>query len=148
MGLLLFGGISFLFLCSGIFSVSGLLDFALIDFQHSCIVGYFCKLFLHSNFFFIKSLSKKLIGLVLLLSMILHWVIYAVLMLIMADTTSNDTESKTCNCQHSDPVQQSHTAEIIQTVHKPFILALSFSIIIVTWLFQMEADKAGGIQAL
>jgi hypothetical protein len=147
--LLLFRGIYFLLLGNGDIPVGGLLDFALIEIPTFIYIGIFIEIILPSyRFFFERSISNKSIALMIVGGLLVNWIIFAILMSVMSSVSTNAVETKSCNCQYADPIQQNNTAQIIRIVYKSFVLVLAIVVVFVTLLFRMEALKAGGIQEL
>jgi hypothetical protein len=74
--------------------------------------------------------------------------VFAILMIIMSTSVSQSSESKICDCQISEGIEQSDSAEIIQITYKSVVLVIAIFVVIITLLFCTQAAKAGGIQML
>jgi hypothetical protein len=152
--LLLLRGIYFYLLASGEIPVGGLLDFALIEIPTFIYIGIFLQIIFPAyRFFFAQkhaiNISNKLLSQLIAISLLLNWLIFAAIMITLASSQSFlISGTRSCNCQISDPPQQSHVAQIIRIVYKSIVLAIAIWVIIIIFVFQTQVLKAGGIQEL
>jgi hypothetical protein len=151
--LLLFRGIYFLLLGSGNIPVGGLLDFALIEIPTFVYIGIFLQIILPAYRFFFdriepQKISNKLLSLMIALTLLLNWIIFAAMIIAISFSTESIEETRSCNCLISDPIQQNNNAQIIRIVYKSFVLLIAIGVVIMILIFRMEAYKAGGIVSL
>ena len=147
--LLLFRGVYFFVLGSGDLPIGGLLDFALIEIPTFLYIGIFFQLiFPCYRFFFNQKLPKRALVASISISLLVNWLVFAALMIIISSTNQSSMESRSCDCQISDSVQQSNTAEIVRIVYKSIVLAVAVGVVTVTLIFRTQAEKAGGIQSI
>ena len=147
--LLLFRGVYFLLLGTGSIPIGGLLDFSLIEIPTFIFVGLFLQIILVAyRFFFNHSLSKKMLALLIGVSLTVNWMIFAALMIAIDLSDTPPVTEKTCDCQITLSVQQSDAAQIIRIVYKSFVLIIAFCVLTITFVFRTEVAKAGGLQGL
>jgi hypothetical protein len=151
--LLLFRGIYFFLLASGDITVGGLLDFALIEIPTFIYIGIFLQIIIPSyRFFFARNhsinISNRLLGSMIAGSLLVNWLIFTGIMIALSYSSHTIVETRSCDCQISDPVHQSKVAQIIRLVYKSFVLVIAIWVVIIIYVFRMEVLKAGGIQEL
>jgi hypothetical protein len=134
MVLLMFRGIYFFLLGSGVVVAGGLVDFALIEIPTFIYIGIFLQILVVAYWIFFK-LNKlsttHLLGLVMF-AMLVNWLIFAAIMIAISLTETPSSAPKWCDCQISYPPQQSDTAQIVRIVYKSAVLIISFCVVVIT----------------
>jgi hypothetical protein len=151
--LLAFRGIYFLLLASDVIPVGSLLDFALIEIPTFIYFGIFLQIILASYQFFIDRhhsmrISVKILLYLIVIVLLLNWVAFAIIMIVMANSDTTATEDRTCDCQISQGIQQSNSAQIIRIVYKSLALVGAIGVVGATWYFRYEVYQAGGLLSL
>ena len=112
-------------------------------------IGIFLQIILPCyRFFFRREITKRALGTAVACAMLVNWLIFAALMIIMASTASASEGKNSCDCQISDLVSQNNAAQIVRIVYKSIVLVIAIGVVIVTFLFRTQAERAGGIQEI
>jgi hypothetical protein len=149
MCLLAFRGIYFFLLGSGDITVGGLLDFALIEIPTFIYIGIFLQIILPSyRFFYQVDMSTSTMEIMIVAFLLLNWIVFAAVMIAISFSTPDVVETKSCNCQISDPIPQNQAAEIIRIVYKSVVVVIAMIVVAVTLFFRTQAAKAGGIMPI
>jgi hypothetical protein len=152
--LLLFRGIYFFLLGSGNIPIGSLLDFALIEIPTFIYIGIFLQIvFPAYEFFFNRNTTKQsprrvILGIRIFAALLINWIIFAAIMIALAESNTSVIASSSCNCQITDPVQENQTAQIIRIVYKSFVLIIAMFAVVITLLFRTQAAKAGGLEEI
>jgi hypothetical protein len=141
--LLFIQGIYFLLLGNGNIVVGGLLDFALIEIPTFFYIGIFLQIIIVPYWLFFKSdeVSKNVLALVVGITLILDWLVFASIMIAVAFANTSSSFQKSCNCCISDPLQENNTAKIIQIVYKSVVLVLAVCVAFITIILGREHVK-------
>ena len=144
--LLTLRGVYFFLLESGYISVGSLLDFAIIEAPSFFYIGLFLQIILVAYWLFFKSedMASSLLIVVVAVSLLLNWLVFAAILLALAYSDTSSDQAKFCDCQLSAAVQQSDVAQLIRIVYKSVIVVIAMCVVLITVSFGRH--KTRGIQ--
>ena len=117
--------------------IGGLLDFALVEIPTFIYIGIFLEIILVAYWLFFRSdeVASSMLLLEVVSALVINWSTFAAIIIILDETQSPSKLEKYCNCQISDPVVESKTAEIIRITYKSVVLGIAIIVTFVTIIY-------------